>query len=207
MIRLVLADDHPIMLKGLSDLFRAEADCRIVARCSDGEQTLEAVRRHQPSVLVLDLRMPRKDGLAVLREMRESALPTRVVLLTAALDETEVAEAVRLGARAVVLKEAAPQLLVKSVRTVHAGGVCLDERWLDLALEPRRESGRRRLEEALTARELEIVRLATAGVRNRDIAARLAITEGTVKIHLHHIYSKLEVDGRMELMLLMQDRG
>ena len=125
-IRLVLADDHPIVLDGLETLFGLEPDLRVVARCVNGDACLEAVRRYQPDVLVLDIRMPGKDGLAVLRELRREQQPAQVVLLAAALEEDEVLEALRLGVRGMVLKELAPQMVVQCVRKVHAG-----EQWLE----------------------------------------------------------------------------
>ena len=121
-IRLVLADDHPLVLDGLESLFRLEEDIQAVARCRDGEETLGAVREHRPDILILDIRMPKLDGLDLIRAMRRERLPTRVVILTAALDEEEVLEAIRLGVKGVVLKEMAPRLLVQCVRKVHAGG-------------------------------------------------------------------------------------
>jgi DNA-binding NarL/FixJ family response regulator len=130
-IRLVLADDHPIVLDGLENLFRLESDLRVVARCVNGEECLEAVRRFQPDVLLLDIRMPGKDGLAVLRELRREQQPTQVVLLAAVLEEDEVLEALRLGVRGMVLKELAPQMVVQCVRKVHAG------EWLERGLAAR----------------------------------------------------------------------
>ena len=206
---LVLADDHPIVLEGLVQLFRLESDFHVLARCTNGEETLAAVRRHAPDVLVLDVRMPGTDGLAVLREITREGLSTRVVLLTAGLDEEGVAEAVRLGAWGLVLKEMAPQTLVQCVRTVYAG-----ERWLDSpsvvrALEKiaQREADVGRLSAIVTPRELEIIRMVATGLRNKEIAARLSISEGTVKLHLHNIYEKLQVDGRLALLLYAQEHG
>lgn len=208
-ITLVLADDHPIVLHGLEQLFRLEPDLRVVARCLDADEALRAVREHAPDLLVLDIRMPGKDGLEVLRELSRARLGTRVLLLTAAADEDEVVEAVRLGARGIVLKEMAPQRLVQAIRQVHAGELVVDNRAVVRALEKvvRRETGTRRLAAVLTPRELEIVRMVATGLRNKEIAARLAITEGTVKIHLHNTYEKLKVDGRLELMLFAQEHG
>lgn len=208
-IRLVLADDHPIILDGLDMLFRMEKDMQVVARCVNGEETLQAVRQHRPDILILDIRMPGKDGLAVLREMKRDSLPTRVILLTVALSEDEALEALRLGVRGVVLKEMAPQMLVQCVRKVHAGEQWLERRSAERALEKllARESGAREAASILTPRETEIVRMVAAGLRNKEIADRLSISEGTVKIHLHHIYEKLGLDGRLELALYAQDRG
>jgi two-component system nitrate/nitrite response regulator NarL len=208
-IRLVLADDHPIVLDGLEQLFRLEADFQVVARCRDGEETLRALRFHRPDILVLDIRMPRRDGLAVLRSIREEELPTRVVLLTAALQEDQLVEALHLGVGGVVLKEMAPQLLVNAVREIHAGGRWLDKGSVNRAIDKllRRDAEIREAAEALTPRELDIVRMVSRGLRNRAIAEQLSITEGTVKIHLHNIYQKVDVSGRLELALYAQAKG
>lgn len=208
-ITLVLADDHPIVLHGLEQLFRLEPDLQVVARCLEADEAIRAVREHTPDLLVLDIRMPGKDGLDVLRELSRTRSTTRVLLLTAAIDEDEVVEAVRLGARGIVLKEMAPQRLVQAIRQVHAGELVVDNRTVVRALEKvvRRETGTRRLASVLTPRELEIVRMVASGLRNKEIASRLTISEGTVKIHLHNTYEKLKVDGRLELMLFAQDHG
>jgi two-component system, NarL family, nitrate/nitrite response regulator NarL len=208
-IRLVLADDHPLVLAGLENLFLLEQDLQVLASCSDGEQALRAVRELRPDVLVLDLRMPGKDGLAVLRAMWDERLTTRVVILTAALDEDEVLEAIRLGARGMVLKEMAPRLLVDCVRKVHAGEEWLEKHSVTRALEKtlKREAGRQEVSAVLTPREMELVRLVAGGLRNKQIAQRLFISEGTVKVHLHSIYEKLHVGGRLALMLYAQEKG
>ncbi|HKH45715.1 MAG TPA: response regulator transcription factor [Thermoanaerobaculia bacterium] len=208
-IRLLLADDHPIVLDGLEQLFRLEPDFEVVARCRDGEETLRALQVHRPDVLVLDIRMPRSDGLDVLRAIEAGGSLTRVVLLTAALGEEQLLEALRLGAGGIVLKEMAPQLLVEAVREVSAG-----RRWLDKASQDRargrllqREEASREAAETLTPRELEIVRMVARGLRNRAIAEKLLISEGTVKIHLHNIYQKISIDGRLELAVYAQRNG
>ncbi|OGB88272.1 MAG: DNA-binding response regulator [candidate division NC10 bacterium RIFCSPLOWO2_12_FULL_66_18] len=208
-ISLVLADDHPIILDGLEMLFRAEQDFQVLARCVNGEETIQAVRQHRPDILILDIRMPGKDGLAVLREVKKDSLPTRAVLLTVGLDEDDLLEAIRLGVRGVVLKEMAPQMLVQCVRKVHAGEQWLEKRSVGRALEKMllREAGERQVAGVLTPRELEIVRMVAAGLRNKEIAESLSISEGTVKIHLHHIYEKLHLGGRLELALYAQERG
>lgn len=208
-ITVALADDHPLVLDGLESLFRVERDLQVVARCGDGDAALRAVRRRLPDILILDLRMPGRNGLAVLEEMKKEALQTRVVVLTAALDEDEVVEAIRLGVRGVVLKEMAPQLLVQCVRRVHAGGKWLERRSVVRALDKmiRREDGEREVGAILTAREIEVMRLVAKGMRNKDIAKGLSITEGTVKIHLHNTYEKLNLDGRLALSLYAREKG
>ena len=208
-ITIVLADDHPLILDGMENLFRLEKDFKVVARCLDNQETVGALRKHKPDVLVLDIRMPGKDGLSLLREMRKEKLPTRVVLLTGALGEDELAEAVRLGVRGLVLKEMAPKLLVQCIRQVHAGELCLEKRSVSNALEKllQRESGRQEAAKVLTPREIEIVKQVVAGLRNIEIAKRLFISEGTVKMHLHNIYRKLGVDSRIKLTRYAQEQG
>lgn len=208
-IRLVIADDHPLILNALEDLFRLEPDVKVLARCRDGEETLQAVRQHRPDLLILDIRMPKKDGFAVLQEMHEEKLPTRVVILAAELDEHEALKVLRRGVGGIVLKEMAPQLLVQCVRKVHAGGQWLERqstgRVLDRLLQ--REAGARELAGVLTPREREIMRLVASGLQNKAIAKELFISEGTVKIHLHNIYEKLHIDGRLALLRYAQEKG
>jgi len=208
-IRIVIADDHPIVLDGLDQLFRLEPDMAVVARCHDGTATIEAVRTLRPDVLVLDLMMPTPDGLDVLRAIADKEVATRVVLLTAALDDDQLLEAIRLGAQGVVLKEMAPRLLVEAVREVHQG-----RQWLEKGLGGRalrkllqRETTAREIAALLTSRELDIVRMLAHGMRNRAIAERLFISEGTVKVHLHNIYEKLQLGSRFELMVYARNRG
>jgi DNA-binding NarL/FixJ family response regulator len=147
--------------------------------------------------------------LAILGEITREGLPTRVVLLTAALDENGVVEAVRLGAWGLVLKEMAPETLVRCVREVHGGERWLDNRSVVRALEriARREAGAARVAGVVTPRELEIIRMIAGGLRNKEIAARLSISEGTVKIHLHNIYEKLQLDGRLALLLYAREHA
>lgn len=208
-ISLVLADDHPIILDGLESLCQQEKDFKVLARCLNGEETLQAVRKHRPDVLVLDIRMPKRSGLEVLRQMQQEKLSSRVVLLTAAVDEQEVVEALNLGVAGVVLKEMAPELLVQCIRKVSAGEQWLEKRSVGRALDRmmRRETGMRQMAGVLTPREIEIVRMVATGLRNKEIAGKLSITEGTVKIHLHNIYEKLGVDSRLALTLHAQDKG
>jgi DNA-binding NarL/FixJ family response regulator len=153
--------------------------------------------------------MPGTDGLSLLRGMKKEKLSTRVVLLTGALDEEELAEAVRLGVRGLVLKEMAPKLLVQCIRQVHAGELWLEKRSVTNALEKllQREAGQREIAQLLTPREIEIVKQVAAGLRNIEIAKRLFISEGTVKMHLHNIYQKLGVDSRINLTRYAQEKG
>lgn len=208
-IRVVVVDDHPIVLEGLERLFRREGDIEIAARCVNAREALDAVRTHRPDVVVLDLRLPGGNGLDVLDAIRREGLPTRAVLLAGSINEDELVEALQLGARGIVLKEMAPELLVRCLRTVHAGGRWLENDFLGRALENllEREGVARPGRMALSPREIEIVRLAATGHHNREIAETLHITEGTVKVHLHNIYEKLGIEGRVELTLYARDHG
>ncbi len=208
-IRLVLADDHPLILEALANLFRREEDFEVVAICTRGEEALQAVRQHRPDILVLDLRMPGKSGLDVLREMAGQGLPTRTILLTAIIEDGEMLEAIRLGVGGVLLKEMASASVVQCVRKVHAGEPWLEKRAVSRALEKllRREDGARETAGILTPREQEMVRMIGRGLRNKEIAAQLSITEQTVKVHLSRIYAKLGVDGRLALLRYAEDRG
>lgn len=197
-IRIVIADDHPIVVDGLAQLFRLEIDFEVVARCLNGLEALQAVRTYQPDVLLLDLRMPHMTGLDVIRELRQTSDPTRVILLTALFDDAEIEDAVRLGVRGVMLKDLAPPLMVQCIRSVYAGSDWIEKNLLDRALQ-RANRGPAAPPKSLTPREFEILKMVVRGLRNKAIAAELAISEGTVKIHLHSIYEKLGVGGRLEL--------
>ena len=208
-IRIVLADDHVIVLDGLEQLFRLEPELEVVARSTTAEAAVKAVQEHRPDVLVLDLVMPGHDGMWVLRELSELNLPTRTVLLTAHVEENRLVEAIRLGVWGIVLKEMAPRMLMECVRKVYAGEKWLEQQSVTRAMErmQKRESEIDRLTRLLTPRELEIVRLASEGLRNKEIGERLSITEGTVKIHLHNIYEKLGVTGRSQHILYATKHG
>jgi DNA-binding NarL/FixJ family response regulator len=208
-ITLVLADDHPLILDGLENLFHLEKDFKVVARCLDGEEALTCLRKHKPDILILDIRMPGKGGLGVLQAMRDETLLTSTVLLTAAVDEEEVVEAIRLGVRGLVLKELAPKLLVHCVREVHAGRLWLEQHSVSTALQKllRRDAGRQQAAQILTPREIEIVKQVAGGLRNLEIAKRLFISEGTVKMHLHNIYQKLNLDSRTKLTRYAQEKN
>lgn len=207
-ISIVMADDHPLILSGLTNLFQLEDDLQIMESCSNGTDALQAVRKYLPDVALLDISMSGMNGLAVCRQIREDKLPTRLVLLTAALKEEEMAEAIHLGVQGIVLKEMAPQLLVQCIRKVHSGEQWVERHSTRQTLEKmlRREAGAREVTALLTPRELDLVRLVATGLRNREIADKLFISEGTVKVHLHNIYEKLNVDGRMALLRYAQEK-
>jgi DNA-binding NarL/FixJ family response regulator len=208
-ITVAIADDHPLMRKALSELLGSERDFTVLAQCANGDEALAAVRTYAPDILVLDLRMPKKDGMSVLKEMKQEGRATRVVLLAAAVDSEDVLEASRLGVRGIVLKEMAPRLLVQCLRKVHAGELWLERHSAASAIETllRREAGTREISKLLTPREIEIARLAARGQRSKAIGDGMGISEGTVKTHLHSIYEKLRVRSRAELVLYCKEKG
>ena len=199
-VSVVLVDDHPFVLGGLEQLLRAEPDFEVLATCGTLDEGWEAVSRHNPDVVVLDLKLGTEDGRAMLRRLDPSQPPS-VVVLTASHEEDVLLEAARLGARGIVLKATAPRVLEDCLRAVHRG-----ERWLKVAgvdLEERlahRKCVEAELENALTPREMEIVRLVALRLENQEISDRLLISVGTVKIHLHHVYDKLGLTGRQDLL-------
>jgi DNA-binding NarL/FixJ family response regulator len=208
-IRVILADDHPLVLNGLYHLLREHSDFQVLDRCSSGAEALAAVKRQRPDVLVLDLLMPGKDGLQVARELNDAGDPPRIVLLTAQLHEDQLIEALQLGVRGFVLKEMATKLLVECLRMVHAGGQWLEKGAASRAMDKlvRREARSREMAQLLTPREIEVVRMVAKGLSNKEIGAQLFIAEGTVKIHLHNIYEKLGIARRAELAKVAEEYG
>lgn len=202
-IRVIIADDHPIVLDGLAQLFAAADDIEVVTRCANGDETLSAVRRAKPDVVVLEMRLPGRNGLDVLRALQDERHSARAVLFTSQLNDAELHEAVRLGVAGIILKEKAARLLLQCVRQVAAGGQCLDP---SAQMTPLRNQPHQTTLQ-LTRRELDIVRMAASGARNREIGERLGISEGTVKMHLHSIYGKLRVSGRVELTIYAREHA
>jgi two-component system nitrate/nitrite response regulator NarL len=200
---LVLADDHPVVLEGLQGLFRPP-DFEILALTHDGKSCLAAVVTLDPDIVILDHQMPEMTGLEVLSALREKAARARPIILTGTLEESRIMQAIQLGARGVVPKDLAARHLIQCVNTVAAGGTWIEHDLLRKALEAR---PRETLLALLTPREREIVRHVVEGHRNKEIAQRLRIGEGTVKMHLHNIYAKLNVGTRTELAVLAHKLG
>lgn len=206
-IRILIADDHALFRDGLRRLLEVEPDFRVVGEAADGAEAVEATGRLRPDVLLLDLAMPRLPGLETLRELGAAGTPVRIILLTAAIEKAQIVQALQLGARGVVLKDSATQLLLKCIRTVVAGeywvgreGVAdLVSALRDLLPASRQEARQKTF--GLTPRELEIVAAVVSGSTNKDIARELAISEDTVKHHLTNIFDKTGVSNRLELAL------
>jgi two-component system nitrate/nitrite response regulator NarL len=206
-IRILIADDHPIFRDGLRRLLEAERGFQVVGEAADGEEAVKLARQLKPDIVLLDLAMPRVTGLEALRELAASPKPVRTVLLTAAIEREQIVEALQLGARGVVLKESATQLLFKALRAVMAGQYWVGRDAVsDLVrllreLTPAPGEEGRRSKFGLTPRELEIVGAIVAGYTNKDIAEKFSLSEQTVKHHLSSIFDKLGVSNRLELGL------
>lgn len=208
-IRIIIADDHPVVRRGLIQFIADEEELEVVAECADGESALEAVARHAPDVLIVDLQMPRLNGMEVLRRLSGMPAPPATVLLAGNISDDEVVEAMRMGAKGVVLKEMAPSLLVACIRKVATGATWLEKEAVGRALEKmlRQEQSIQKVREVLTPREIDIVRMVASGLGNREIGEKLFISEGTVKTHLHSVYEKLGLKGRVQVANYAQEKG
>jgi len=208
-IRIVIADDHPIFRDGLRRLLEAEPDLKVIGEACDGAEAVKLARQLKPEILLLDLAMPRHPGLEALRDLSTTSAssPVRVILLTAAAEKSQIVEALQLGARGVVLKDSATQLLLKSIHTVMTGEYWVGReavsnlvQYLRMQMQSSQEDARQR-KYGLTPRELEIVSTVVAGYSNKEIAEYFKISEDTVKHHLSNIFDKLGVSDRLELAL------
>jgi len=198
MIRIVLADDHQILLAGLKRLIESKGDMEVVATAIDATTAIEAARTHRPDVLVLDISMP-GGGLEVARRVREMELPTKIVILTMYAEDRYVMEAVRLGAAGYVLKRAADKELIDAIRAVAAGDAYLTPAAVRLLLATQQnENGR--TEPALSPREREVLRFTARGFSNLEIAERLFVSPKTVDTYRSRIMAKLDLHRRSELV-------
>ena len=203
-VGLVLADRYPIVLRGLEEMFHKEPGLRVLASCTDSKQVAPAIRQHRPDILMLDPQLCRQNGLrGLVHEIEVERLSTRVVLLAGSLDERETIEATRLGVKGFLLKEMSPHLMLECIRKVHRGGMWIERRATERAFATMlaRETSARDVARLLTRRELDIFYMVSSGLRNKQVAQRLKISDGTVKIHLHNIYQKLRLNSRVQLVL------
>jgi two-component system nitrate/nitrite response regulator NarP len=201
MIPVLLADDHPFMRAGIEAVLRGSR-YTVVATAADGDEALAAIQRHEPAIAILDVRMPRRDGVAVLEALRARGDRRSVVLLTAEIDDLRLYAAVRAEVNGIVLKNGAEDALIGCLDTVMAGGRAIDPDLVDRALRLSLDGGPRDAFATLTPRERQIAQLVAEGLRNREIAERLTMSEGTVKVYLHAIYKKLGVENRTSLAML-----
>jgi DNA-binding NarL/FixJ family response regulator len=214
-VRIIIADDHPIVRDGIRRLLSLEDDFEIVGEACDGRDVLAKVKETNPDVLMLDLRMPNLNGLAALEALQHISQQTRVIVLTASDDKDEFVHAMKLGCRGILLKQSEPELIVKCIRKVQAGEIWLDSYTTAAVINQFSKStpsangaapaGRER--NPLSAREREIVTLIAQGYKNKEMAEKMFISEQTVKNHLHNIFDKLGVSDRLELALYAIHKG
>lgn len=205
MTDILIADDHPIFRDGLRRLLEAEPGLRVIGEASDGAETVAKTRQLKPDIVLLDLAMPRMPGLEVLREMSHGPSPARIIILTAAIEKRQIVEALHLGARGVVLKESATQLLMKSIHAVMEGHYWVGHEAISDLVEYLRErigTGEPQPRKfGVTKRELQIISTVVSGCSNKEIAEKFSLSEDTVKHHLTSIFNKLGVSSRLELAL------
>ena len=211
MIRVVLVDDQTLVRRGIRSLLELAGDIEIVAEAADGEEGIATILRERPDVVLLDVRMPRKDGLEVLRELQGARSLPPTVLLTTFDDDEVLLEAVKAGARGYLLKDVSLEQLTGAIRSVAGGGTmirpALTERVLRGLEHVRRDFDALDPPDPLTKREVEILRLMAGGYSNREIADALGTAEGTVKNHASSILSKLGVRDRTRAVLKALERG
>lgn len=198
-MRILLADDHPMISTAIEALLR-NSPFEIVGIASTGEQTVQKVAELKPDILLLDLQMPGGTGMDVLRRLRSNGEKTRIVLLTAAIDDGSLLEAKSLKVQGMVLKNSDPAYLIECLERVSRGGRWIDPELADRTKELTETLGEREAP-ALSPRERELISLVRKGMRNREIAEQLGVTEGTIKVYLHSVFEKLGVSSRTELAI------
>jgi len=210
-VRILVADDHPVIREYFRCLLAPRAGCTIAGEAEDGSAAVDLARRVPADVLFLDLIMPRLAGMEVLRQLQENGLPVRVILYAARIEEEEIVEALKLGARGIIQKTSPTSLILKCLQVVVNGDYWVVDRCVTDVIEFLHDLGHRASGESinfgLTRRELQMALAAAEGCTNREIASRFGIREQTVKHHLHSVFDKLGVHTRVELTLFALNRG
>ena len=199
-IRILVADDHFVVRMGLIAVVNSEPDMEVVAEAADGAQVVEMFQKHNPDLVLMDLRMPGKDGIAATREIRALQPQARVLMLTTYDGDTDIHRAMQAGAQGYVLKNSTGDKLIPALRAVAIG-----EQWIPREIATRLAT--RKLFEELTPRELEVLQQMSKGLANKEIADVLKISEHTVKDHLKNILGKLRVADRTEAVTVALQRG
>jgi len=200
LIRILTVDDHPILRKGLAALVNAEPDLKLVAEASNGKEAIEAFRGHQPDITLMDLQMPRLDGIQAIEAICNEFPAARIIVLTTYTGDTQVVRALKAGARAFVLKGHVLDELLDTIRAVHTGKKRIPP---DVAAELADHA----TDDALTEREIDVLRLIAAGNGNKQIADELSISEATVKSRVTNILSKLGAHDRAHSVTIGLKRG
>lgn len=208
-ITVVIADRHPVVLQGLSNVLGAHSDFNIVASCNDGPGCVEAIRNLAPDIAILDGSMPGVTGPEILSIVNSENSSTRFVFFTSSEVERELVMSAAADGYSFISKDVAPELLVQSLRQVAGGGRLLPLPTVDQAALREQTTIMENALAVLTDRERQIMRLVSEGLSNKEIGRRLNITDGTIKVHLHHIFQKLEISNRTVLaaIAISQDDG
>ena len=199
-IRLLIADDHMTVVAGLASIIGMQRDMIVVAEAANGRQAVDLWRKHRPDVTLLDLRMPKLDGVGVIDEIRKEDTSARIVILTTYDTDNEIYRAIKAGAKGYLLKDARREELLDCIRKVNRGDTCIPQELVQKLAAGM--SG-----EILTGRELGVLALLARGKSNKEIGANLFISETTVKGHLRHIFTKLDVLSRTEAVTVASRRG
>ena len=202
-IRLLIVDDHPVVRDGLRGIFDGDAEFEVVGEAGDGAEGVDEADRLRPDVLLMDLRMPGVDGASAIRQLAERGNPARVLVLTTYDTDSDVVPAIEAGATGYLLKDSPRDALIRAVRAAHRGESVLAPSVTSRLMSQLRTPA----SDALSARELEVLTLISQGETNRGAAARLFISEATVKTHLLHIYEKLAVNDRAAAVAAAYERG
>lgn len=200
LIRILTVDDHPLLRKGIAALVNAEPDMKLVAEASNGEEAIEAFRSHRPDVTLMDLQMPGLNGLEAIGRIRSEFPDARIIVLTTYTGDIQVLRALKAGARAYILKGHVHKELLEAVRAVHAGQKRIPP---DIAAELAEHA----MDDELTEREIDVLKLVAAGNGNKQIADQLSIGEATVKSHVTNILSKLGANDRSHAVTIGLKRG
>jgi DNA-binding NarL/FixJ family response regulator len=204
-IKVVVADDHPVVLHGLVNLLRGEGDFEVVAVCEDGAAALKAIHEQNPDIALLDLKLPKITGLELLELLSRENVKPRIVIITAFAEDRDVLTAVSRGVNGIVMKDAAPDLLIECLRQVVSGNRYIPPQLVSRALDRRIEA--ESVANALTARERDVILHVAEGLSTKQLAHRLGLSQGTLKLHLHHIYAKTGVNSRAALIGLVERLG
>jgi two-component system, NarL family, response regulator len=199
-IRVAIADDHPVVREGLGALVKSQKDMRVVSEAANGRQTVQQFLLRRPDVLLLDLRMPEMNGIEAIKAILEKVPNAKIIVLSTYVGDEDVHRALQAGAKGYLLKDSPRDQLIESIRTVYNGKLSISpaaaERLAARVQAPK-----------LTKRETEVTRLMSAGKSNKEIGAALAVTEGTVKVHIGRILKKLGAEGRAEAIRIALERG
>ncbi|HEY4689100.1 MAG TPA: response regulator transcription factor [Anaerolineae bacterium] len=200
-IRVILADDHAVVRKGIRDFLTESSDIDVIAEASDGDEAIALIDRHKPDVAVLDIQMPKRSGIEVCRHIRAEQWPVGILILTAYDDDPYVLAVLQAGANGYVLKTADADEIVRAVRDVYEGKSALDPNIARKLMTQLSSQATTKPVESLTAREMDVLKLAARGYTNKAIAAQLNISDRTVQGHLANIFSKLHVATRTEAVM------